>query len=1734
MASYVRQSTFVDGDLITASLFNNEYNKLVDAFDNATGHKHDGTVGEGPVIGLIGDAGVVTPLNKILVDTTNDYIEFWIDVSGTSTQQFYVADGAIVPTTNNDIDLGTSSLQFKDLYINGTANIDSLVADTADINGGTIDGVTIGGSSAGAITGTTITGTSFVIGNASINETELEILDGATLTTTELNYVDGVTSSIQTQLNTKAPLSSPSLTGIPTAPTASANTNTTQVATTAYVQTEITDLIGAAPGTLDTLNELAAAINDDANYNTTLTTALATKLPLAGGTMTGNVTYSDNVKAQFGTSQDLQIYHDVSNSIIKDAGAGNLELHATNLVFKNSAGDSQYASFFNGGAVTLRYAGSPKVSTTSTGIDVTGVITTDGLTTSADINFGDNNKAIFGAGNDLDISHSGTNSFIQHLGTGDLYIRNLSDDKSILLQSDNGSGGLATYININGYSGTVTLSHYGSQKLITNSTGINVTGTVTSDGLDVTGTATMDGLTVDGDAKINDTDATPLVIQRNGGTDANTSIHYEQNTYNTYVGTGNSGTFVVGNNADLGSSRKFAIEQNNDISFYDDTGSQGLFWDASAESLGIGETNIDAKLHLTTASAGLINQKFESATSAAWRLGIPASQTYFAFDNANDNLSSPKVVIDSSGNLLVGTTSSVISNSPSITGINLKPNSATAIVRSGGTTLYLNRLTDDGEILALRKNGTTVGSIGVQGGRLIIGSDDTHIFFDSGDTPSIRPHSGTAATDAIISLGESDAKFKDLHLSGTANFGSLSDGTITITGFADEDNMVSNSATLVPTQQSVKAYVDSQVSSAGGNGISFEDDEKAQFGDGNDLQIYHDGSHSYIYDGGVGDLKLQATNLLLEATDGTNYIHCADDGAVRLYYNGLTKLATTSSGIDVTGTVTSDGLTVDGVGVFDAGTFASTDILTLRNSTNTNGEYIGLNFNNDVRSRTCYIRANHDSTTSQSLSFGTDSSGTATQRLKIDGNGDISFYDDTGSTQGLFWDASAERLGIGTTLPSEQLHVTGASTTKIQISSTSSTGISGVHFGDPDDVNSGRVQYEHSTDHMGIYTNNAERMRIDSSGLIQAVSSIASDPTDTNAYFYNKSGVGPTLSGYQVSIRTGGTPSESLRVDNSGNVGIGTSSPSAVLTVDGTTTTFGDSGITLKRTGSLTGEADIILAGTSGSEALSFRVNDSEKVRIQDDGDVGIGTESPSNKLHVNAGGSDMVAKFESTDAGSYINIVDSGSGSYGAMIGVISDDIILAPNNVEAVRIDSTGNLLVGTTDSGISNTTSITGINLKPNSATAIVRSGGTTLYLNRLTDDGEILALRKNGSTVGSIGVQGGRLIIGSDDTHIFFDSGDTPSIRPHSGTASTDAIISLGESDARFKDLYLSGTGYFGTSVGIGTTSPNGKFTISDGSSRQFEFYPENSTDTNLIINYDRVTSTYQNLQTRAATHQFLIGGSEKMRIDSSGNLLVGKTSDTYSNQGIAFRGSPATGFSGATFTRDGHNTVAFNRLNSDGSIVNFAKDDTTVGSIGTRATYLTIGSGDVGLMFNSGSNRIQPENIDTGALTDNLVDLGYSGGRFKDLYLSGGVHLGGTGSANKLDDYEEGSFTPSYGGSSSDPTATYSIQSGTYTKIGNAVSFSLEVRTSAISGGAGNLLIKNLPFTSSTRDTQCAVTMYNITFNSAHSYTAEIPAGGNQAVIRGSVSGAGDSSLAVSSVLNVSVSLIRITGTYQTA
>lgn len=110
-----RQSTLHDGNIITAALFNNEYNAILNAFSYAssgtTGHQHDGTAGEGGNIHTIGDQDF---LNKVVIESNE--IKFFIEVGGAAVEQLNLADGVLAPETNNDIDLGTSSKRFKTIY----------------------------------------------------------------------------------------------------------------------------------------------------------------------------------------------------------------------------------------------------------------------------------------------------------------------------------------------------------------------------------------------------------------------------------------------------------------------------------------------------------------------------------------------------------------------------------------------------------------------------------------------------------------------------------------------------------------------------------------------------------------------------------------------------------------------------------------------------------------------------------------------------------------------------------------------------------------------------------------------------------------------------------------------------------------------------------------------------------------------------------------------------------------------------------------------------------------------------------------------------------------------------------------------------------------------------------------------------------------------------------------------------------------------------------------------------------------------------------------------------------------------------------------------------------------------------------------------------------------------------------------------------------------------------------
>jgi len=165
--------------------------------------------------------------------------------------------------------------------------------------------------------------------------------------------------------------------------------------------------------------------------------------------------------------------------------------------------------------------------------------------------------------------------------------------------------------------------------------------------------------------------------------------------------------------------------------------------------------------------------------------------------------------------------------------------------------------------------------------------------------------------------------------------------------------------------------------------------------------------------------------------------------------------------------------------------------------------------------------------------------------------------------------------------------------------------------------------------------------------------------------------------------------------------------------------------------------------------------------------------------------------------------------------------------------------------------------------------------------------------------------------------------------------------------------------------------------------------------------------------------------------------------------------------------NGATVATFDRATSDGSIIDLRKDGSTVGSIGSTSSNLYVATTTSGVRFNS-NGSIPCDN--TGATADDTYDLGQSSVRWQDLYLSGGVYLGGTGSANYLDDYEEGTWTPYYepdSGSFSSITYDVAATYGSYTKIGDRVFFEGRIRTDALTVGtaSGGLYLNGLPFAS---------------------------------------------------------------------
>ena len=215
-----------------------------------------------------------------------------------------------------------------------------------------------------------------------------------------------------------------------------------------------------------------------------------------------------------------------------------------------------------------------------------------------------------------------------------------------------------------------------------------------------------------------------------------------------------------------------------------------------------------------------------------------------------------------------------------------------------------------------------------------------------------------------------------------------------------------------------------------------------------------------------------------------------------------------------------------------------------------------------------------------------------------------------------------------------------------------------------------------------------------------------------------------------------------------------------------------------------------------------------------------------------------------------------------------------------------------------------------------------------------------------------------------------------------------------------------------------------------------------------------------------------GTDVKLSVDSSGNLLVGKTSLGISNAGHTLAADGYTEFTRTATSTSTGGTINVGRNSYDGPLATFWKDGSTVGTIGTDAGIIYAGGGDAFLGFDSTYNLIKPASTSTGGGSDGLLDLGGTTRRFKDAYQSGGVYLGGTGSANKLEDYEHGTWSPFWCNNTGQAifTVNPSINMARYIKIGKQVTVSCYFNMPATFSTTGNyfgggaLMIGGLPFT----------------------------------------------------------------------
>ena len=692
----------------------------------------------------------------------------------------------------------------------------------------------------------------------------------------------------------------------------------------------------------------------------------------------------------------------------------------------------------------------------------------------------------------------------------------------------------------------------------------------------------------------------------------------------------------------------------------------------------------------------------------------------------------------------------------------------------------------------------------------------------------------------------------------------------------------------------------------------------------------------------------------------------------------------------------------------------------------------------------------------------------------------------TVDTNSLKVDSANNRVGIGTASPSVALDVVGAITASGNITGTLATAAqpnitsvgtltSFASTGIDDNATSTAITIN-SSESVGIgTTSHTNKLTVNGSsrvtGEFLVTDGNVTDGSGTSKISMDVDAGGNSLARIRTSSNGGGNihslafftgVSEVMRYNSSANLGIGTSSPTSKLTVSDANTAFihveentGDSGDTagilfktsasdgffksgmiLEDDGTTYARGKLHIVQNSAANNSNATVSDA-RITVLNNGNVGIGTTSPSEQLEI-AGTGTQTLKIDRTDASTAGAITINSANDSNYIYNLTSKNLIFGTNNNARMTIDGSGNVGINTSSPSEKLTVeTTTGISIKgPGSGDGIIK---LVSYAGSQNAEAQIKSARGNTS--------------GTDSRLKFYTN---------NGTSTLERIDINDNGDISFyEDTGTTAKLFWDASeerLGIGTTSPSYELQVQDTGGSCFIAITSNNTNESTLLLGDSDSAsigrvTYRNSDNSLA---FNTNGSEAMRIDSNGNLMVGKTSVDTSTSGVEFRSDGLVGASRAS-----NPPLLLNRRTDDGNVVLIRKDNSNVGFIGVKSSKVFFASNTA----NNTGIKINPDAITPstyqGVDRDNAIDLGASSSRYKDLYLGGGLYVGGTGSANKLDDYEEGTWT----GTISDGTnnATMGSNTGAYVKIGSLVVLTGYFTVTSLGSVSGNLRLTGLPF-----------------------------------------------------------------------